>query len=95
MTAPSVSPARTDGDQLGDGVRSLGDFARRFVKNLGYLTVVTVPLIAAGVLLSSLVLPFGLAHAHAGALTSILVVAAIARLRASATFPSRNRAIAR
>ncbi|MBI2931509.1 MAG: permease [Planctomycetes bacterium] len=68
------------------GPRSLGDFAARFVKSAAYLTIVTVPLIIAGVVVSGLILPLGLGGGSGGAWVTLLIVAAVSVLVALPTF---------
>jgi len=58
----------------------------RFAKSLGYLTLVTVPLLALGVLLSGLILPHVTALSGASAALAIVVVALAGTLVALPTF---------
>jgi uncharacterized membrane protein YraQ (UPF0718 family) len=58
----------------------------RFARSVGYLTVVTVPLIFVGVLLSSLLLPHVAALSQAGTVVAIAVVALVGVLVALPTF---------
>jgi uncharacterized protein len=61
-------------------------FAARFFKSIAYLVAVTVPLIAAGVLVSGLVLPHLVGLASAGVVTTVAVVALLGVLVALPTF---------
>jgi uncharacterized membrane protein YraQ (UPF0718 family) len=58
----------------------------RFARSLGSLTLTTVPLIAAGVVLSSLVVPAAVSLSSGGAALAVVFVAAIAVLVALPTF---------
>jgi hypothetical protein len=80
-----VSPAAL-GAQEEDGPKDWRDFLVRFGKSLVYMTAITVPLIAAGVLLSSLLLPMCLSMSGAGAILALLAVATFAVLVALPTF---------
>lgn len=74
-SCPSDQPART-----------AGDFAARFLRSLGYMTAVTVPLIVAGVLLSSLILPVSLQLSAGGSILAIGFIALVGVLVALPTF---------
>ena len=65
---------------------TLALFATRFVKSIAYLALVTVPLIAAGVVLSGLVLPHLSRLAGTGVVVAIAAVALIGVLVALPTF---------
>jgi uncharacterized membrane protein YraQ (UPF0718 family) len=69
-----------------DGPATFGAFARRFAASLGYLVVVTVPLIAVGVVVSALVLPRVPALGSAGVVGSIALVALFGVVVALPTF---------
>ena len=69
-----------------DAPRSLREMLARFAGALGYLTVRTVPLVFAGVLLSSLMLPAALKVSTGGTLLVVALVAAVAVLVALPTF---------
>ena len=85
---PGAAVAPTARDAAGtDGLpRDFTDFAVRFVKSLVYLTLITVPMIAVGVLLSGLVLPATAHFQGSGAFVALLAVAAVATLVALPTF---------
>jgi uncharacterized membrane protein YraQ (UPF0718 family) len=65
---------------------TLAGMARRFARSLAYMTFVTVPLIAAGVLVSAWLLPHAVHMPAYGAVLTILVVALAATLVALPTF---------
>lgn len=65
---------------------TLGRFVARFVRSVGYLSMVTVPLIAAGVLLSGLLLPHLGRLAGAGVVVAVALVALVGVLVALPTF---------
>ncbi len=69
-----------------DGPRSPREFLTRFARSLASLTLTTVPLIAAGVVLSSLVVPAAVSLSSGGAALAVVLVAAIAVLVALPTF---------
>ncbi len=69
-----------------DAPRSVGDLIARLASALGYLTVRTLPLVFAGVLLSSLVLPAAARFSTGGTLLVVALVAAVAVLVALPTF---------
>ncbi len=62
------------------------DFGDRFVRSLGYLVLVTVPLIVAGVLTSALLLPYVGRASAAGTFVAIALVAFVGVLVALPTF---------
>jgi len=66
--------------------RNALEFVVRFVRSLGSLVLTTVPLIAAGVVLSSLVLPATVRLSSGGAVLAVVFVATIAVLIALPTF---------
>jgi hypothetical protein len=68
------------------GPRNVREFSLRFIKSAGYLTIVTVPLIAGGVVLSSLILPVSLSASRSGELFALPVIAAISVVVALPTF---------
>ncbi len=82
----SLKPVKLSAEAADEGPKTAREFAWRFVKNVGYLTVVTVPLIAAGVLLSSLILPASLKMSSGGAVMPLLLISAISVLVALPTF---------
>jgi uncharacterized membrane protein YraQ (UPF0718 family) len=65
---------------------SLTDFLQRFVRSLLYLVGVTVPLIAAGVVLGGLSLPYLTRLADVGVVTGIALVALVSVFVALPTF---------
>jgi uncharacterized membrane protein YraQ (UPF0718 family) len=65
---------------------TLGDRALHFVKSIGYLVVVTVPLIVAGVALSGLLLPHVTELSRTGVVVAVVVVALVGTLAALPTF---------
>ena len=69
-----------------EGPRSFRDFGIRYFKSVGYLTAVTLPLITAGVLLSGLLLPYGISGTGGRAVLAVLGVAAISVVVALPTF---------
>lgn len=69
-----------------EGPRDLRDFLLRFGRSLLYLTALTVPMIAAGVVLSSLLLPLALSVTAGGAVLALLLVSLLAVLVALPTF---------
>jgi uncharacterized membrane protein YraQ (UPF0718 family) len=69
-----------------DGPATLGEFARRFAASLGYLVVVTVPLIAAGVVVSALALPRLPSLGSAGLVGAVALVALVGVIVALPTF---------
>ncbi len=77
----SFEPTIDDG-QAG----SVADLARRFVGSLGRLFVLTVPLIAVGVFLSSLLLPLAPKLGSMSSVSVLVTVAALATLVALPTF---------
>ncbi len=80
-----VAPAKLAGPD-DEAPRDFGDFLLRFGKSLAYLTLITVPMIAAGVGLSALILPAAASLSHAGSLVALLSIAAIAVVIALPTF---------
>jgi len=78
---PSRSPVLEEA-----GPRNALEFVVRFVRSLGSLVLTTVPLIAAGVVLSSLVLPATVRLSSGGAVLAVVFVATIAVLIALPTF---------
>ncbi|MBI4563761.1 MAG: permease [Planctomycetes bacterium] len=81
-----LKPPRSPAPDEDPGPLGFGDFAWRFVRSVAYLSAITLPLIAAGVLLSSLILPLGLSPSAAGLPLSVIVVSAIGVLVALPTF---------
>ena len=87
MFGASLPPSRSvDPAAEEDVPRSAREVVTRFARALGHLVVQTVPLVAAGVLLSSLVLPLSVKLSTGGALVVVALVAAIAVLVALPTF---------
>jgi uncharacterized membrane protein YraQ (UPF0718 family) len=82
-TIRRVDPRAVDDDT---GPIGLVPFLTRVARSLGYLTAVTVPLIAAGVLLSGLILPHTLDLGRLGVGITIVVVALVGVLVALPTF---------
>ncbi len=81
---PGRGPSRAVTDvELPATWRSL---ALSFVKNLGYMTLVTVPLIVVGVLLSALLLPHAARLSSLGGAPAVVLVALLATLIALPTF---------
>jgi uncharacterized membrane protein YraQ (UPF0718 family) len=78
-----VRPALVDPK---DAPATLGSIALRFVRSLGYITVATVPLIVAGVLLSAFLLPRAVHLSNQGTIVAVAVVALAATLVALPTF---------
>ena len=68
------------------GPRSARDVAVRFARALGHLTLQTVPLIVAGVLLSSVILPTAVRLSSGAGVVAVLLVAAVGVLVALPTF---------
>lgn len=83
--AVAIAPARAS-NVADDLPRDFPDFARRFLKSLAYLTLITVPMIVAGVLLSALILPAAAKVQGTGAIVAVLAIATIATLIALPTF---------
>lgn len=82
-----VSPARSVACEVdADEDVTLGALIVRFLRSVGYLTVVTVPLIIAGVLVSGLLLPHVAMLTRGGTVFAITVVALIGMLVALPTF---------
>jgi uncharacterized membrane protein YraQ (UPF0718 family) len=73
-------------DECADEDASLRASFLRFARSVAYLTVVTVPLIFVGVLLSGLLLPHVAALSQAGTVVAIAVVALVGVLVALPTF---------
>ena len=87
MFGAALPPSRgVDPAAEEDVPRSAVDVVTRFARALGHLIVQTVPLVAAGVLLSSLVLPLSVKLSTGGALVVVALVGAIAVLVALPTF---------
>jgi len=87
MFGASLPPSRGVDRSAEEHVpRSAREVVTRFARALGHLVVQTVPLVAAGVLLSSLVLPLSVKLSTGGALVVVALVAAIAVLVALPTF---------
>lgn len=82
----SLRVRKTPGASDDPGPANFRDYVARFGRSIAYLTVVTIPLIAAGVLLSSLILPMGLKAGTAGALLAVTIVGAAAVMVALPTF---------
>lgn len=80
-----IAPAKLAGPEE-EAPRTFAEFLVRFAKSLGYLTLITVPMIAAGVVLSALVLPAAASMTHAGAFVALVSIAAIAVVIALPTF---------
>jgi len=74
------------GEGYSEGPRNFREFLLRFMKSAGYLTIVTVPLIAGGVVLSSLILPVSLSASRSAALFTLPIIGAIAVAVALPTF---------
>src|SRR5438132_39539 len=86
-----VSPRRVADGRFGAvtddaGPRSARDVAVRFARALGHLTLQTVPLIVAGVLLSSVILPTAVRLSSGAGVVAVLLVAAVGVLVALPTF---------
>jgi uncharacterized membrane protein YraQ (UPF0718 family) len=81
-----LSASRTQPAPEDDEPRSLREFVVRFARALGSLTVTTVPLIAAGVVLSSLIVPAAVRLSTGGAALAVVFVATVAVLIALPTF---------
>src|SRR5687768_17134113 len=79
-----IGPPRGEG--YSEGPQDFREFSLRFMKSAGYLTIVTVPLIVAGVVLSSLILPVSLSASRSAALFTLPIIGAIAVAVALPTF---------
>ena len=79
-----IEPPREEG--YSDGPQNIREFSLRFMKSAGYLTIVTVPLIVGGVVLSSLILPVSLSISKDAALFTLPIIAAIGVAVALPTF---------
>jgi uncharacterized membrane protein YraQ (UPF0718 family) len=77
---------RIAGPSADDLPMNAGAIAVRFIKSLGYMLAVTVPLIVAGVLLSAWLLPHMVELTGAGAAIAVIAVALVATLIALPTF---------
>jgi hypothetical protein len=83
----SVKPVSLPREEAySEGPRNFREFSLRFIKSAGYLTMVTVPLIAGGVVLSSLILPVSLSASRNAALFTLPIIGAIGVAVALPTF---------
>lgn len=82
VRASRLKSAKPEGQEP----RTLGDFAWTFVKNLAYITVVTIPFVVAGVALSAVLAPHLAGLTQGGAIAATAIVAAVAVMIALPTF---------
>jgi uncharacterized membrane protein YraQ (UPF0718 family) len=87
--AACAVPASSD-----DAPGSWSDAVIRFLKSVAYVTAITVPLIAVGVVLSSMLLPYVPGLGRGGVVVAVAVVALVGMLVALPTFVEIPIAIA-